>query len=343
MTKSSVAQLRAPYLIFLGDIKDPVFGKTAFGLQQWCPDRVAGQIRLENCGIDIGVPDMSVEEAAEQGVASLVIGSAPIGGALPDTWLPVVREAIDRGMDVVSGLHSRLKDNPEFVAAAEKSGARLVDVRTPPTNIPVGTGVNRSGHRALMVGTDCAVGKKYSALALAGALKEAGVSATFRATGQTGIMIAGEGIAVDAVVADFISGAAELISPENDPDHWDVIEGQGSLFNPGYAGVTLGLMHGSQPDALVMCHEATQTEIIGWQGYAIPPIDECMETYLHMARLTNPDVRFVGLSINTSKLPGDERQPYLDTLAEQTGLPCVDPVIDGSAAIAESIRASFGG
>lgn len=307
----------------------------------WRRDLVAGQMRLPGGTIDLEIPELSLAEATEKGVRSLIIGITPIGGQLPPHWFPTVLEAIDAGIDIVSGLHSRLTDIPEFVAAADKSGARLIDIRTPPAEIAVGNGRKRSGKRVLMVGTDCAVGKKYSALALALALTELGVKATFRATGQTGIMIAGTGIAVDAVVADFISGAAEALSPDNDEDHWDVIEGQGSLFNPGYAGVSLGLMHGSQPDALVLCHEATLTQILGWPDYSIPPLDECMETSLRMARLTNPRVRMAGVSINTSKLKQEERDSYLADIAAKMGLPCSDPMIDGAQPIARNIRDNF--
>ena len=337
MKQNTVAKLRAPYLLFLGDIEDESYSKTGSGLLEWCPDQVAGQIRLPGCGVDLKIPELTITEAAAQGIGSLVISITPIGGQLPDDWRPAILEAIAAGIDIVSGLHSKLADDPEFVAVAENSGAKLVDVRTPPSDIPVGTGAKRTGKRALMVGTDCAVGKKYSALALTRAMHDMGIKATFRATGQTGIMIAGEGIAVDAVIADFVSGAAELLSPDNDAGHWDVIEGQGSLYNPGYAGVTLGLIHGSQPDALVLCHEAKLTRIIGWADYAIPPLDECMDTYLRMAKLTNPNVKFAGLSINTSKLSADDRRSYLDRLSEQMNLPCVDPIIDGSAAIARHL------
>ncbi len=338
LTQQETTQLDAPYLIFNGDIDDESFSKTGRGIVDWCPDRVAGQMRLPGGTLDIGVPYLSVAEAVEKGVRSFVIGITPIGGQMPVHWYPVVVEAIEAGIDIVSGLHSRLTDIPEFVEAASRSGARLIDIRVPPPGIPVGSGEKRSGKRVLMVGTDCAVGKKYSALALTRALTGLGINATFRATGQTGIMIAGNGIAVDAVVADFISGAAELLSPANDDDHWDVIEGQGSLFNPGYAAVSLGLMHGSQPDALVICHEATLTQILGWPEYSIPSLDECMETNLRMARLTNPDVRIAGLSINTSKLAEDKRGQYLDDLSKEMGLPCSDPMIDGALAIAESIK-----
>jgi len=341
LTLQKTVKLEAPYLIFNGDIDDESYSKTGRGIVDWCPDRVAGQMRLPGGTIDIGVPELSLAQAVEKGVRSFIIGITPIGGQLPVHWFPVVMEAIEAGIDIVSGLHSRLVDIPEFVVAAKRSGSRLIDIRVPPAGIPVGNGKKRSGKRVLMVGTDCAVGKKYSALALTRALSALGINATFRATGQTGIMIAGTGIAVDAVVADFISGAAEILSPDNDDDHWDVIEGQGSLFNPGYAAVSLGLMHGSQADALVICHQATLTQVLGWPGYSIPSLRECMETNLHMALLTNPEVRIAGLSINTSKLPADERAQYLADLSQEMELPCSDPIIDGSQAIAETLRDTF--
>ena len=225
-----------------------------------------------------------------------------------------------------------------MAAAAEASGARLIDVRNPPANLPVGTGIKRSGKRVLMVGTDCAIGKKYSALALNQAMQEAGMNSTFRATGQTGIMLAGEGLPIDAVVADFISGAAELISPDNDDDHWDVIEGQGSLFHPGYSGVSLGLLHGSQPDAFVVCHDATRTVISGWEHYALPSIRDCIDQHVLMGQRTNANIRCVGISVNTSSLPAAEHKDYLASLSEETGLPCVDPLIEGCGTIVEHIK-----
>ena len=143
------------------------------------------------------------------------------------------------------------------------------------------------------------------------------------------------------MVADFISGAAELISPANDADHWDVIEGQGSLFHPGYAGVSLGLLHGSQPDALVLCHDATRTTVSGWEHYPLPGIEDALELHLAMGRRTNPDVRFVGISVNTSKLPADQREQYLADLSTQTGLPCIDCMIDGCSAIVNQLQQEF--
>jgi len=337
MTGLTTVQLNPPYLILIGEEDDATYAKTGLGIVQWRPELVAGQLRFPGCTVDMGVPDLTVAEAAQIGVGSLVIGVAPIGGVIPDSWWQVIEDAACAGLDIVCGLHVKLADNPAIVAAAEESGARLIDVRVPPADLPVGTGIKRSGKRLLMVGSDCAIGKKYSALALDQAMREAGMKSTFRATGQTGIMIAGEGIPIDAVVADFISGAAELISPENDPDHWDVIEGQGSLFHPGYSGVSLGLLHGSQPDAFVVCHDATRTTVSGWDHYALPSISECIEMHVIMGRRTSPDIRCVGVSVNTSALPAEQRERYLADLAAETGLPCVDPLIDGCGAIVDYI------
>ncbi len=280
---------------------------------------------------------MTVAQAVEAGVGSLVVGVAPVGGTFPETWWPVLEEAARSGLDVVCGLHMKLGDRPALVAAAQASGARLVDVRVPPKNLPVGTGVKRAGRRLLTVGTDCAVGKKYTALALRKAFETAGIDATFRATGQTGIMIAGEGIPIDAVVADFISGAAERLTPDNEPDHWDVIEGQGSLFHPGYAGVSLGLLHGSQPDAFVVCHDAARTRLSDFEHYALPSLTECIEQHLVLGRRTNRGIRCVGISLNTSRLPPERRTAVRAEVAAETGLPCVDPLLDGCDAIVDHI------
>lgn len=341
MTPLTTVKLQAPYLILIGDLTDLTYAKTGMGIVDWRPDLVAGQLRFEGSTIDMGVPDMSVAEAAAVGVKSLLIGVAPVGGVVPDSWWASIEEAAAAGLDIICGLHFKLSEFPDLVAAAEISGARLIDVRNPPERLPVGTGIKRSGKRVLMVGTDCAIGKKYTALALEHAMHKAGMKATFRATGQTGIMLAGEGLPIDSVVADFISGAAELISPANEDSHWDVIEGQGSLFHPGYSGVSLGLLHGSQPDALVLCHDATRKVVSGWEHYPLPGIEDAIEQHLIMGRRTSPDIRFVGISVNTSKLPTDERQPYLSKLAEQTGLPCVDCMIDGCDSIVERIQRDF--
>lgn len=341
MIQRSALRLRAPYLILVGDETNPTYAKTGIGIVDWRPDRVAGQLRFDGCKVDLGVPDISVSEAVARGARSLVIGVAPIGGSVPDTWWPPVIEAAAKGMDIVCGLHLSLSDFPDLVAAAATSGARLVDVRKPPPKLPVGTGLRRSGKRVLMVGTDCAIGKKYTALALDRDMREAGMNSTFRATGQTGIMLAGEGIPIDAVVADFISGAAEQLSPDNDDDHWDVIEGQGSLFHPGYSGVSLGLLHGSQPDALVLCHDATRKVVSGWEHFELPSIRNAIDMHVMLGRRTNPDVRCIGVSVNTSKVSAEDRTLYLTNLSKETGVPCVDPLIGGCSAIVDRIKQEF--
>ncbi len=328
VTRTSV-QLREPFLLLVGDETDPTYAKTASGIVQWRRDAVAGQLRFSKDAVDLGVPDMSVEEGARVGVGSLIVGVAPVGGAVPDEWWQVMIEAAAAGLDVVGGLHTKLNDNAELVAVATESGARLVDVRVPPSGLPVGTGEKRSGRRVLTVGTDCAVGKKYTALALHAAMIDAGLNATFRATGQTGIMIAGEGIPIDAVVADFVSGAAEVLSPDNDPDHWDVIEGQGSLYHAAYSGVSLGLLHGSQPDAIVVCHDAPRTRVAEWEHFELPTLGAVIALSEQLARRTNPEARCIGISVNTSALFGQERIDYLAELRQRHGIPAVDPLIDG--------------
>jgi uncharacterized NAD-dependent epimerase/dehydratase family protein len=334
----TTVDLKTPYLVLIGAEDDPTYAKTGLGIVQWRPHLVAGQMRFPGCTVDLGVPDMSIDAAVAAGVGSLVIGVAPVGGVIPESWWDVIREAVEAGLDVVCGLHAKLNDRPELVAAAQASGARLVDVRVPPQGLPVGNGRKRAGRRLLTVGTDCAVGKKYTALVIDQALRAAGIQSTFRATGQTGIMIAGEGMPIDAVVADFISGAAEVLTPDNEPGHWDVIEGQGSLFHPGYSGVSLGLLHGSQPDAFVVCHDARRNCVSDFEHFALPSIGECIELHVAAGRRTNPGIRCAGISVNTSGLPAEQRAGYKQELAEAHGLPCVDPLIDGCGPIVDWLR-----
>ena len=322
-------QLPAPYLVFLGDVSSTVCAKTALGVVQWAPDKCIAQYRFPQCEIDSGLPDQTIAEAATAGAKSLLIGCAPVGGAIQDNWMPSLLEAIECGLNIISGLHTRLCGYPKLRLAAERHKVQLIDVRVPPKDLPIGNGRKRGGKRLLTVGTDCSVGKKYTSLAIAKSLKARGVDCDFRATGQTGIMIAGSGLPVDAVVSDFVAGAAESLSPDNDPDHWDVIEGQGSLFTPAYAGVSLGLLHGSQPDAIVVCHDPTREHIVGCPAQSIPSVKTCIETNLLLARLTNPAVQCVGVSVNTSSLGPTERKAVMEKIAQETSLPCVDPIIHG--------------
>jgi uncharacterized NAD-dependent epimerase/dehydratase family protein len=255
-----------------------------------------------------------------------VIGVAPSGGALKPEWVAALNEALAAGLSVVSGLHRRLSEEPTLVAAATASGQQLIDVRVPPAVIPIASGRRRSGKRLLMVGTDCCVGKKYAALALAKAIEGLGRAASFRATGQTGILIAGEGIPMDSVVSDFLSGAAELLTPDAAPDHWDVIEGQGSLFHPAYAAVTLGLIHGSQPDAMVLCHAVGRTAIDEYEDFPVPDLRECIAQYERAARVTNAQSKIVGISLNTEGLDDAAALSACDEISSLTGLTCVDPL-----------------
>lgn len=320
-----------PYLLFLGDVREPAFAKTAFGLRDWAPELCLAELGLDGSPLTLGLPALSPRAAFERGARALVIGVAPVGGVLKASWLPTLLEALEAGLDLIGGMHTRLAETPVLSEAAQRLGRRLIDVRNPPPNLPVAAGVKRSGKRLLTVGTDCALGKKYTALALARAFKARGVRADFRASGQTGILIAGGGVPIDAVVADFIAGAAETLSPDAAPDHWDVIEGQGSLFHPAYAGVSLGLLHGSQPDVIVVCHEVGRERVLGYPAFANASVEDAIALNLTMARRTNPNVRCAGVSLNTSKLSEGDAAAALAAEAARLGLPCADPVRGGPA------------
>ncbi len=332
-----LSAIRKPYLLFLGDVKDEASAKTAFGLADWCPADCLAQWNLPDVGMHLSIPYMNPREAAAAGAKSMVIAVAPIGGDIPAHWRGSLVTALESGLDLVSGLHVRLSEIPEVRDAAARCGRALHDVRQPRQQFTVATGRKRTGKRLLTVGTDCALGKKYTALAIAAEMRARGKAADFRATGQTGIMIAGAGIAIDAVVADFISGAAEALSPDNDHAHWDIIEGQGSLFHPAYAGVTLGLIHGSQADALVLCHDPSRRFINGFADYSIVPVETAIPKLLDVARLTNTAARFVGVSVNSSKLPANERAAVMAQIEDRTGLPCCDPMRDGVARIVDGL------
>jgi uncharacterized NAD-dependent epimerase/dehydratase family protein len=318
--------IRTPYLLFLGGAGNPLDAKTALGVAEWRPEECVGQLRYANCRVDTGLPDMNIMQARRAGARSLLIGVAPSGGAIKPEWESTLCDALESGLDIVSGLHTPLEALPKLANAAFRSGQRLVSVRTAPDDLQVASGRKRSGKRVLMVGTDCCVGKKYTALALHRALRQGGLAATFRATGQTGILIAGAGIAMDAVVSDFLPGAAERLSPDNEDNHWDVIEGQGSLFHPAFAAVSLGLLHGSQPDAMVLCHAAGRSRIDEYPDYPVPPLDECIRRYEEAARLTNASARCVAVSVNTHALGSTERARVLAHAQQSTGLPAFDPM-----------------
>lgn len=323
--------LPSPYLLFLGDTIEPGFAKTAFGLRDWAPERCVGELALPAATVTTGLTRLTPAQAYELGARALVIGVANAGGMIPQSWVATLVDALRAGLDVISGMHSKLSDITELQAVADSLGRRLIEVRTPPDDIPVANGKPRTGKRLLTVGTDCALGKKYTALAVTQGLRERGIDATFRATGQTGIMIAGEGIPIDAVVSDFVAGAAELLSPAAHPDHIDVIEGQGSLLHPSYAAVTLGLLHGSQPDMFIVCHDPGRTTILGNPSYPVPSIEDIIAQTIALGRLTNPDIRCVGISLNTSQLSDEAAQAVIEATEARLGLPTADPVRGGAA------------
>ena len=334
-------EIAKPYLLFLGDVQDDLAAKTAHGIVDWRPEWCLGQLRLPGCRADCRITELTISDAVAKGVRTMIVGVVNAGGVLPTHWVDTIVAAIEAGLDVATGLHRRLSSVPAIAAAAQKRGRQLFDVRFSETQFGTGSGVKRTGWRLLTVGTDCSVGKKYTALALEREMVAQGIKAEFRATGQTGILIAGRGVAIDAVVADFISGAAEWLSPDNDADHWDVVEGQGSLFHPSFAGVTLGLLHGTQPDAFVVCHEPTRTRMRG-VPHALPTIGEVIDRTIAEGRLTNPAIRCIGIAVNTEHLGDAEAQRELETTAAKYALPCVDPIRTGVKPLVAELARQFG-
>lgn len=333
-------ELKRPYLLFLGDVPDALAAKTAIGIVDWRKDWCVGQMRLPGCNADTGLPDMNLQQATDAQAKTLIIGVVNSGGVLPDHWIEPIVAALDAGLDVASGLHLRLEDIPEIADAAKRNNRQLHNVRQSDQKFRTGQGVKRAGMRLLTVGTDCSVGKKYTALALEKGMRDAGLDAEFRATGQTGVFISGRGVSIDAVVADFISGAAEWISPPTAPDLWQVVEGQGSLFHPAFAGVSLGLLHGSQPDAFVVCHETTRTHMRAVE-HPLPSIQQVIDLTISCGKLTNPNIRCVGIAVNTQALDDETAKRTLDEIAAAYDLPTVDPIRNGVAPIVAKLQQEF--
>ena len=330
--------LPSPYLLFIGNATDPLSIKMAKSAADWSPEMCVGEYSLPGCSVTTGLLAMTIEEGAQQGAKAFVLGFANSGGVLDPSLVASIITALEAGMDIINGLHDKLADIPEIAEKAQALGRRLIDIRHPTTKFKTGTGVKRPGKRLLTVGTDCSVGKMYTTLSLARGMQSQGIKATFRATGQSGILVAGEGVAVDCVVSDFISGSVEALCPANDDDHWDLIEGQGSLYHPAFAGVSLGLLHGSQPDALVICHALNRDHMRALPGRPLPSLEQVIEMNLTAARITNPDVKVIGVSVNTSSVSEDEALVYCNSVTEQLGLPCVDPIRHGVGALVEALE-----
>jgi len=331
--------IQTPYLLFLGDAPDQLAAKVAQGIKDWRPDNAVGQFRMEGCNADLGLTDMTLVQAKEAGAKTLVIGVANRGGVISAAWKKVLVMALEEGFDLASGLHNLLSDEPDLVAVAEACGRALHDVRVPEVEYPIANGIKRKGKRVLAVGTDCSVGKMYTGLALDAAMRERGLKSTFRATGQTGILITGDGVPLDAVVADFMAGSVEWLTPDNDDDHWDIIEGQGSLFHVSYSGVTMALIHGGQPDALILSHEPTREHMRGLPGYALPTLEQVRDMALSLAHVANPACKVIGVSVNTQHMSDSDAKAYLAEVEDHMGLPATDPFRFGSEKLVDALAA----
>ncbi|MDG1862638.1 MAG: DUF1611 domain-containing protein [Yoonia sp.] len=329
--------IQTPYLLFLGDAPDQLSAKVAQGIKDWRPENAVGQLRMANCGASVDLADLTLAEAKAAGAKTLVIGVANRGGVISPAWKDVLIAALAMGFDIASGLHNLLRDENDLVAAAGVNGRSLFDVRIPTVAYPIANGKKRMGKRCLAVGTDCSVGKMYTGLAMDAEMQRRGMKSTFRPTGQTGILITGGGVPLDAVIADFMAGAVEYLTPDNDADHWDHIEGQGSLFHVSYSGVTMALIHGGQPDALVLAHEPTRAHMRGLPDYKQPSLAELRDLSLQVARIANPECKVIGVSVNTQNIAADKYETYLAEIEAEMGLPTVDPFRQGAGRLVDAL------
>ncbi len=330
--------IETPYLLFLGDVPDMLAAKVAIGIRDWRPENAVGQIRLPGCGADLGLTEMTLAEGREAGAKTLVIGVANRGGVISAKWKEVLIAALAMGYDLASGLHNLLQNEADLVAAARQHGRTLHDVRIPSVQYPIANGEKRRGKRCLPVGTDCSVGKMYTAMAMERDMIARGMKATFRATGQTGILITGDGVPLDAVIADFMAGSIEYLTPDNEADHWDLIEGQGSLFHVSYSGVTLALIHGGQPDALILCHEPTRTHMRGLPSYSLPTLEQLRDAALPLAQVVNPACRVTGIAVNTQHMSEPDARAYLDEVSHRMDLPSTDPYRFGAGVLVDALE-----
>jgi uncharacterized NAD-dependent epimerase/dehydratase family protein len=328
-----------------GKSADPHYGKTARGVIEYGPHPVVAVVDSTQAGTTVhGIPVVaSVREglAFEPPPTTALVGVALAGGRLPTEWRDIIRECIEAGLDVESGMHEFLADDEEFVGLARERGVDLRDLRRPPADLSVSTGANLE-HDAtvvLTVGSDCAIGKKTVAVELDREARRRGLRSVFVPTGQTGIMIAGWGIAVDAVVSDFLAGAAERLVVQG-ADRGDLlfVEGQGSLVHPQFSGVTLGLYHGSAPHALVLCHMAGETQIEGSPGHTIPSLVELVELHERLALPARP-ARVAAVALNTRRLEEDEARRAVEAAEEETGLVADDPVRFGPGRLLDAVLA----
>ena len=347
--------MNAPRHLILADGDfGPMTSKTANSIIRYQPERVVAVLDRQQAGKTVrdvlgfgGLTPVvaTMAEGLALGANSVLIGIAPAGGRLPDEWREWLREALEHGCDIVSGLHTHIGDDAMLAETALTHGRTISDLRKPPADLPIASGKAKELDAlvVLTVGTDCNVGKMTAQLQLVKQLNDRGLKTTFVATGQTGIMIEGWGIAVDAVVADFIAGAAERITVQG-AEGADVVlvEGQGSINHPGYSGVTLGLLHGSCPDAMILCHQSTRDHIGDYRKASwleIPPLSRYIDLYESIGSAVHP-TKVIGIAMNTYDLDAEAAWEACEAATRETGLPCTDPVRFDAAPLLDAIAAA---
>lgn len=354
MSPTPAAPQAPRHLILADGDFGPMTSKTANSVIRYQSDRVvavldrskAGRTVQDVLGFGGSIPVVaSMAEGLALGANSVLVGIAPAGGRLPEAWREWLREALAGGCDIVSGLHTFLGDDPVLAEEARRNGRTITDIRKPPTDLPIASGLARDLEPliVLTVGTDCNVGKMTAQLQLIRELRERGMRTNFVPTGQTGIMIEGWGIGIDAVVADFIAGAAEQITVRG-ADGADIVlvEGQGSINHPGYSGVTVGLLHGSCPDVMILCHQASRKYIGDYRQASwlrLPPLSEYVRAYESLAGMVSPS-KVIGIALNTYDLSEEEAREACRKATEETGLPATDPVRFDSAPLIDAITAA---
>ena len=325
---------------------DPHYGKTARGVIRYRREDVVAVLDSTRAGeTHDGLPVVGrVEEALEFGPTHALVGVATQGGRFPGPWRELLKSCIAAGLAVENGLHQFLADDPELVGLAERHGAQLIDLRRPPAdlNVPTGENMDVRAQIVLTVGSDCAIGKMTVSLELDREARRRGIASVFVPTGQTGIAIAGWGIAVDAVVSDFLAGAAERLVVEGAQRGGELlwVEGQGSVIHPAYSGVTLGLVHGSAPHAFVLCHLAGSTEVEGYPGHPLPTLGELVDLHERIALRARP-ARVVAVALNTRALDDAAARAAIAEAEVETGLPADDPVRFGASRLLDGVLSAI--